>query len=155
MKLEDYAGIIESHFGRIEALEAALQKLLTADDDHMTACDRTMGASHACTCGANDARRLLPPVAADNSPKHWEKGSDDIHCVYCGMTWDAHIAGCNRCTSPADCGPTPEQEKEIIRFMSMSEDEIRDELIRLGECPDEAIKRHREAAQRAIDAVEK
>ena len=50
---------------RIEQLEAALNKLLVADGDHMTACDRTMGASHPCTCGANDARQLL---AGDSAP---------------------------------------------------------------------------------------
>ena len=40
-------------------LVMALQTLLEAPGDHMTACDRTMGATHPCTCGANDARRLL------------------------------------------------------------------------------------------------
>ena len=37
----------------------ALRKLLAAKGDHMTACDRTMGATHPCTCGADDARQLL------------------------------------------------------------------------------------------------
>ncbi len=37
----------------------ALRKLLHADNDHMTACDRTMGDSHLCTCGADEARRTL------------------------------------------------------------------------------------------------
>jgi hypothetical protein len=27
--------------------------------DHMTACERTMGATHPCTCGADQARALL------------------------------------------------------------------------------------------------
>ena len=42
-----------------EVLRAALKKLLAAPGDHMTACDRTMGATHPCTCGANEARRIL------------------------------------------------------------------------------------------------
>lgn len=42
-----------------DALRAALRKLLAAPGDHMTACDRIMGATHPCTCGANEARRLL------------------------------------------------------------------------------------------------
>ena len=41
-----------------DALRAALRKLLAAPGDHMTACDRTMGATHPCTCGANEARRI-------------------------------------------------------------------------------------------------
>jgi len=40
-----------------------LQKLLGAENDHMTACDRTMGATHPCTCGANEARQLLSEKA--------------------------------------------------------------------------------------------
>jgi hypothetical protein len=27
--------------------------------DHMTACERTMGATHPCTCGADQARAML------------------------------------------------------------------------------------------------
>ena len=37
----------------------ALKRLLRAKGDHMTACDRTMGATHPCTCGADNARKLL------------------------------------------------------------------------------------------------
>lgn len=37
----------------------ALRNLLRVEGDHMTACDRTMGATHPCTCGANAVRRLL------------------------------------------------------------------------------------------------
>ncbi len=44
---------------RIEVLELILRKLLSVEGDHMTACDRTMGATHPCTCGANRARQLL------------------------------------------------------------------------------------------------
>jgi hypothetical protein len=33
-----------------------------APNDHMTACDRTMGDSHPCTCTANDARVMLAAV---------------------------------------------------------------------------------------------
>lgn len=40
-------------------LRTTLRKLLQAADDHMTACDRTMGATHPCTCGAGGARRLI------------------------------------------------------------------------------------------------
>lgn len=45
----------------IEELRSTLSTLVngTALDDHMTACDRVMGASHPCTCGANAARELL------------------------------------------------------------------------------------------------
>lgn len=44
---------------RIEVLESALRQLLAVKDDHMTACDRTMGDSHPCTCGAIGVRLLL------------------------------------------------------------------------------------------------
>ncbi len=40
-------------------LRKMLHKLLQAPDDHMTACDRTMGDTHPCTCGANEARKVL------------------------------------------------------------------------------------------------
>jgi hypothetical protein len=43
----------------IERLREALERLLAAPRDHMTACDRTMGATHPCTCGADEARQLL------------------------------------------------------------------------------------------------
>lgn len=51
-----------------DGLLTALKRLLRADGDHMTACDRTMGATHPCTCGANAARKLL----------------DKKHCPECG-----------------------------------------------------------------------
>ena len=35
-----------------------------APNDHMTACDRTMGDSHPCTCTANDARVMLGAALA-------------------------------------------------------------------------------------------
>ena len=44
---------------RIEVLELILRKLLSVEGDHMTACDRTMGATHPCTCGADRARSLF------------------------------------------------------------------------------------------------
>ena len=36
-----------------------LRKMLAAKGDHMTACDKTMGDTHLCTCGANEARELF------------------------------------------------------------------------------------------------
>ncbi len=52
---------VESEARREDAISyrKALSKLLAADGDHMTACDRTMGDSHPCTCGANDACQLF------------------------------------------------------------------------------------------------
>jgi len=43
----------------VDSLREVLSKMLEVDGDHMTACNRTMGATHPCTCGANDARLLL------------------------------------------------------------------------------------------------
>ena len=34
--------------------------------DHMTHCDRTMGATHPCTCGANAIRALLSSKDSSN-----------------------------------------------------------------------------------------
>lgn len=48
----------------VELLRTALRRLLAVEDDHMTACDRTMGATHPCTCGADSARELLMPSLA-------------------------------------------------------------------------------------------
>jgi len=46
----------------VEWMRKMLCKLLQAEGDHMTACDRTMGASHPCTCGADEVRQLLIPI---------------------------------------------------------------------------------------------
>ena len=51
--------VVKKRDARIEVLELILRKLLSVEGDHMTACDRTMGATHPCTCGANRARSLL------------------------------------------------------------------------------------------------
>ena len=48
-----------------EWLRKTLRKLLHACGDssqygdHMTACDQTMGSTHPCTCGADEARKLI------------------------------------------------------------------------------------------------
>jgi hypothetical protein len=47
---------------------AVLRKMLRIADDHMTACNRVMGASHPCTCGAREARALLNGQDPDNLP---------------------------------------------------------------------------------------
>jgi hypothetical protein len=49
---------------RTNDIEKALRKLLSAPRDHMSACDRIMGATHPCSCGANDARQVLAEVEA-------------------------------------------------------------------------------------------
>lgn len=38
--------------------------------DHMTHCDRTMGATHPCTCGANEIRKLLSASTAPLENDH-------------------------------------------------------------------------------------
>ena len=43
----------------LQWLRKTLKKLLIVKEDHMTACDRTMGATHPCTCGADIARKLI------------------------------------------------------------------------------------------------
>ena len=43
----------------IERLRDLLKLLLKIPGDHMTVCDKTMGDSHACTCGASLARAAL------------------------------------------------------------------------------------------------
>ncbi len=39
-------------------------KAMLGDDDHMTACERTMGATHPCTCGADGLRAIIANVLA-------------------------------------------------------------------------------------------
>jgi hypothetical protein len=84
---------------RLEGAEKAwalLDKLLAVPGDHMSACDRIMGATHPCTCGASEARVLSqkikvavvetgvsiektrPPIAPD----------EDGDCLRCGIRWD-------------------------------------------------------------------
>lgn len=45
-------------------------KAMIGSDDHMTACERTMGATHPCTCGADALRAALTNVlsATDTPP---------------------------------------------------------------------------------------
>ena len=46
-------------------LAELLERMLTdvaGSPDHMTACERTMGATHPCTCGADQARALLAEI---------------------------------------------------------------------------------------------
>ena len=63
--VQDVFNVYDSMEGRALAAEGArthLLKLLfdvAGNPDHMTHCDRTMGATHPCTCGANEARRFL------------------------------------------------------------------------------------------------
>jgi hypothetical protein len=44
---------------RAERLLDTLMRLLAVANDHMTSCDRTMGDTHPCTCGADEARKAL------------------------------------------------------------------------------------------------
>jgi hypothetical protein len=44
---------------RAERLLDTLMRLLAVANDHMTSCDRTMGDTHPCTCGADEARKTL------------------------------------------------------------------------------------------------
>ena len=66
---------------QIEWMQKMLRKLLHADSDHMTACDRTMGDTHPCTCGADEARRVLNPFGemfhSDGKDLLVEKGRSD------------------------------------------------------------------------------
>jgi DNA repair exonuclease SbcCD ATPase subunit len=48
----------EAAEARVERLREALEKLLDGDD-HMTACEKTMGPTHLCTCGAKYIRKAL------------------------------------------------------------------------------------------------
>ena len=48
--------------GHLLAVADALAVLLRTRGDHMTACDRTMGDTHPCTCGADVADLLLGPT---------------------------------------------------------------------------------------------
>ena len=58
------------HAETVVKLTALLQRLLRVPGDHMTACDKTMGDSHLCTCGADEARRSVTNSATqkDVSP---------------------------------------------------------------------------------------
>ena len=67
---------------RIEVLESGLRQLLAVEDDHMTACDRTMGDSHPCTCGAIGVRLLL--------------AGDSLRCTDCGEEVADLQAHCER-----------------------------------------------------------
>lgn len=44
---------------RVETALNGLAKMLAVENDHMSACDRIMGATHPCTCGVNEARKVF------------------------------------------------------------------------------------------------
>lgn len=62
---------------RVEVALNALAKMLVCEGDHMTACERTMGATHPCTCGVNEARAvfgtLVGPSGGPYVPESSEK----------------------------------------------------------------------------------
>ena len=43
----------------VEKMFLLLCELLSVQGDHMTACQKTMGESHPCTCGADKARKYF------------------------------------------------------------------------------------------------
>jgi len=55
---------ILEHMRVSDRFYAATKKLL-GDDDHMTACERTMGATHPCTCGADAMRAVIANVTPE------------------------------------------------------------------------------------------
>ena len=58
----DAADFISSLAPKLDAAEKRLHTLLyqpQAQRDHMTSCDRIMGATHPCTCHADEYRALL------------------------------------------------------------------------------------------------
>jgi chromosome segregation ATPase len=57
--LDKTSQLLTKHMTRAERLLDTLMRLLAVANDHMTSCDRTMGDSHPCTCGADEARKEL------------------------------------------------------------------------------------------------
>lgn len=57
-----WADILE-HMRVADRFYETCKKMIGADD-HMTACERTMGATHPCTCGADALRSALTNVTS-------------------------------------------------------------------------------------------
>lgn len=60
--MRDFAAPLVDEIERLQArvakLEGYLDQLLNqCAGDHMTACEKTMGDSHPCTCGATEIRK--------------------------------------------------------------------------------------------------
>jgi bacterioferritin-associated ferredoxin len=58
-EIKNLRAICQAVANDVLELVKALESLLTVEGDHMTACDKTMGATHPCTCGANNARQVV------------------------------------------------------------------------------------------------
>lgn len=87
------------------------QLLFTADGDHMTACDKTMGATHPCTCGATEIRLRL-----GNKEVFQTKGAHQDKPAACKH---GHLVGKNyRCTI---CNPLSNDERRAIGIESEQE----------------------------------
>lgn len=48
---------------RVSSRFYSAAKAMLGPDDHMTACERTMGATHPCTCGADALRAVIANVS--------------------------------------------------------------------------------------------
>ena len=52
---------------QLEKVVEGLEKMTSVNGDHMTACDKTMGDTHPCTCGADTARSTLAAIKGEAS----------------------------------------------------------------------------------------
>jgi hypothetical protein len=57
--MDDAADALLEIEGERDTLFDLLVALLAVNGDHMTSCDRVMGDTHPCTCGAEKARAEL------------------------------------------------------------------------------------------------
>lgn len=55
----ELASAVAKDLDELGRAQAILKRLLAVDGDHMSACDRIMGDTHPCTCGADRARQLF------------------------------------------------------------------------------------------------
>ena len=65
------------------ATRRLLHGLVANNDDHLTACERTMGATHPCTCGADRVRELLRRGTEELNISELVSASDEALSTLC------------------------------------------------------------------------
>lgn len=91
---------------KLSALEGVARSMLWdggGRPDHMTACERTMGDTHACTCGAEAFRKSLghSPTALASLDSTGEGPTQP--CDVCGKSVPVHAVSPSECLCSPEC----------------------------------------------------
>lgn len=115
---------------RVSALEGAARKMLWdggGRPDHMSACERTMGDTHPCTCGAEAFRKILGHSPSALSPSSPAPVKEEVKAVAEGRTYtQAEVDSILRAAFAGDRGKQAE-----MRLNPSSPEARREEIVRM------------------------